>query len=229
MTQGCFCTQAINELTHMQGRTSLCWRCYHNRTFTIMHSQCHVHDHAFTVMHTQSLIHNSPFTVMHSQSCIHIRPFTIMHSQSCVHSPAYTITHSQSCIHSHAFTTMHSQSRTHDHLFTFTHLQLCTHNDAFTCMCICTVQLGTDLALLEMRSQSMTVGCSLASLFSLLTSFPSRVSRKMSIVRPDSCPIELRLVSTWCTADTCWTAWPYLHEVSEKEERKRLPVSESIQ
>ena len=168
-----------------------------------MHSQSCIHNHAFTITLSQSCIHNHAFKVMHSQSHIHNHASTVTHSQSCIHSHALTVTHSQSCIHSHAFTTIHSQSRTHDHAFTFTHSQLCTHNDAFICMCSCTVQLGTDLALLEMRSQSMTVGCSLASLFSLLTSFPSRVSRKMSIVRPDSCPMELRLVSTWCTADTC--------------------------
>ena len=116
-----------------------------------------------------------------------------MRSQSYIHDHALTIMHSQSCIHNHAFTIMHSQS--------------CIRNHALS-------QLGLDLALLEMRSQSVIVGCSLASLFSLLTSFPSSVSRNMSIVRPERCPIELRLVSTWCTADTCWTAWPCLHDVS---------------
>ena len=183
--------------------------CIHNHAFTVMHSQLCIHSHAFTIMILQSCIHYYAFTVMHSQSCIHSYAFTIMHSQSCIHNHAFTIMHSQSCIHNHAFTIMYSH-----HTLTFTHSQSCTHNGAFTCMCSCAGQQGPDLALLEMRSQSVIVGCSLASLFSLLTSLPRRVSRKMSIVRPESCPIELRLVSTWCAADTCWTAWPCLHDVS---------------
>jgi len=170
-----------------QPSTWLWWRCFHTHAINELMTMQSAGDLAVLEMRSQSYIHDHALTIMHSQSCIHNHAFKIMHSHSCIHNHAFTITHSPSCIHSHAFAIMH--------------LQLCS-------------QLGLDLALLEMRSQSVIVGCSLASLFSLLTSFPSSVSRNMSIVRPERCPIELRLVSTWCTADTCWTAWPCLHDVS---------------
>ena len=162
--------QAINKVTRMQsGGAKPCCA-----------------GEALTMTHSQSCIQNDTFMIMHSQSCIHNPSFSIMHSQSCVHYHAFTVTHSRSCA------VMHSQS----HMVQFMCLQLCSHHVTAHVFTIVQFSWGSDLALLEMRSQSVMVGCSLASLFSLPTSFPSRVSRKMSIVRPDSCPIELRLVST---------------------------------
>ena len=52
------------------------------------------------------------------------------------------------------------------------------------------------LALLAMRSHSATAGCLLESLDSLPTATPIWVSFRMSMVRPDSCPMLLRWLST---------------------------------
>ena len=63
----------------------------------------------------------------------------------------------------------------------------------------CCTHIGgvqTDLALVDMRSQWVIVGCSLDSILSLLTALPTWVSRRMSMVKPDSCPMFVMQLST---------------------------------